>query len=182
MFPTSGRMGALQEAVGGDLLHFIPELVVCVGIVALLLVRLVPLFDRAHLGSLAVAFLAIALFAAGFQVSQDSWPGPFFTGMLVADPFAGLARCLVLTGALLTALLTQLSGIPDRDDSSDFHTLLLGGTLGMMLMVSANHLLMVVIAVEMASLPSYALAGFLKGKKTGSEAALKYVEIGRAHV
>jgi NADH-quinone oxidoreductase subunit N len=48
----------------------------------------------------------------------------------------------------------------------------------MLLMASANHLLMVFIAVEMASLPSYAMAGFLKGKRTGSEAALKYVIYG----
>ncbi len=48
----------------------------------------------------------------------------------------------------------------------------------MMLMASANHLLMVFIAVEMASLPSFALAGFLKGRKRSSEAALKYVVYG----
>ena len=35
----------------------------------------------------------------------------------------------------------------------------------MLLMASANHLLMVFIGVEMASLPSYALAGFLKGRR-----------------
>src|SRR5207247_4724168 len=73
---------------------------------------------------------------------------------------------------------TLQTGIPDREDSADFHVLLLGGTLGMMLMASANHLLMAYIAVEMASLPSYALAGFLKGKRQGSEAALKYVVYG----
>ena len=48
----------------------------------------------------------------------------------------------------------------------------------MMLMASANHLLMVFLAVEMASLPSYALAGFLKGRQQSSEAALKYVVYG----
>src|SRR5215471_3626394 len=37
---------------------------------------------------------------------------------------------------------------------------------------------MVFIGVEMASLPSYALAGFLKGKRQSSEAALKYVVYG----
>src|SRR5437763_540072 len=37
---------------------------------------------------------------------------------------------------------------------------------------------MVFITVEMASLPSYALAGFLKGRRPGSEAALKYVVYG----
>src|SRR5437879_7785999 len=48
----------------------------------------------------------------------------------------------------------------------------------MSLMASATHLLMVFIGVEMASLPSYALAGFLKGKRQSSEAALKYVVYG----
>src|SRR5438067_8827589 len=37
---------------------------------------------------------------------------------------------------------------------------------------------MVFIAVEMASLPSFALAGFLKGKRQSSEASLKYVVYG----
>src|SRR5207237_5694455 len=60
----------------------------------------------------------------------------------------------------------------------DFYTLLLGAVVGMSLMASANHLLMVFIGVEMASLPSYALAGFLKGKRQSSEAALKYVVYG----
>src|SRR5438128_11709290 len=37
---------------------------------------------------------------------------------------------------------------------------------------------MVFIAVEMTSIPSYGLAGFLKGKRQSSEAALKYVVYG----
>ena len=45
-------------------------------------------------------------------------------------------------------------------------------------MVSSNHLLMVFLALEMASVPSYALAGMLKGRKRGSEAALKYAIYG----
>ena len=45
-------------------------------------------------------------------------------------------------------------------------------------MASANHLLMIFVAVEMASLPSYALAGFLKGRRQSGEAALKYVVYG----
>ena len=72
------------------------------------------------------------------------------------------------------------TGLPDAADSADFVTLVLGGALGMMLMASANHLLMVFLAVEMASLPSYVLAGFLKGKGRSSEAALKYVVYGAA--
>src|SRR5262249_42121883 len=80
--------------------------------------------------------------------------------------------------AALIIWLSRLTGIPDREDSGDFYVLLLGATLGMALMAAANHLMMVFMAVEMASLPSYALAGFLKGRRLSSEAALQYVVYG----
>jgi len=44
----------------------------------------------------------------------------------------------------------------------------------MCLMASANHLLTVFLGVEMASVPSYVLAGILKGRRQASEASLKY--------
>ncbi len=180
MFPNPSDVQSLQAALNSDLLIFFPELAVCAGIVALLLARLLPLLDRAHLGGLAVVALSVGLFAAGYQVYDQQSAGPFFGNMLTSDAWGGFVRVTVLVAALLTVLLTLCTGIPDRVDSADFYALLLGGTLGMMLMASASHLLMVFIAVEMASLPGYALAGFLKGKKRGSEAALKYVVYGAA--
>jgi NADH-quinone oxidoreductase subunit N len=180
---TRSQVEALQTTLEADLLLFLPELVVCCGIVLLLFARLLKAFDRAHLGGFAIAILGAAIFAAAWQFTDPRGGGnareaAYFGRMLVADTFAAFAHVLLLVAALLTVLLTRLTGIPDRLDSGDFYTLLLGGTLGMMLMASANHLLMVFIAVEMASLPSYALAGFLKGKRRGSEAALKYVVFG----
>jgi NADH-quinone oxidoreductase subunit N len=189
MFPTRPQITAFTDGLNTDLLLFIPELAVCGGIVLLLLSRLVKGLGRLHLGGGAVAALVVALFVSAYQFADDAgWLGPagpgqpaplpFFGGMLIADHFARFVRAVILAASLVTVLLTQLSGIPDRDDSGDFYVLLLGGTLGMMLMASANHLLMVFIAVEMASLPSYALAGFLKGRRQGSEASLKYVVFG----
>ncbi len=180
MFPTLTSVQTLQTNIAHDLLMFLPELAVIGGILALLLVRLAPVFDRVHLGGLAVVALAVALFAIGYQMGEGEWPGVYFGGMLTSDAWGGFVRLVVLVAALVTVWLTLLTGIPDRDDSADFYTLLLGGTLGMMLMATASHLMMVFIAVEMASLPGYALAGFLKGKRLGSEAALKYVVYGAA--
>ena len=171
MFPTLADITKLRTALDNDLLMFLPELAVCAGIVALLLVRLLPRFDRSHLGGLTLATLVVALFAAGYQVHDRQWGGAYFGSMLTSDAWGGFVRAVVLAAAVLTVLLTLLTGIPDTPDSADFYVLLLGGTLGMMLMASASHLLMVFVAVEMASLPGYALAGFLKGKRTGSEAA-----------
>ncbi|MFM8725544.1 MAG: proton-conducting transporter membrane subunit, partial [Planctomycetaceae bacterium] len=79
---------------------------------------------------------------------------------------------------LLTVALTSLTGIPDEEDSPDFYSLLFGATIGMMMMASSNSLLMLFLSVEMASVPSYAMVGFLKGRKPSSEAALKYVVYG----
>lgn len=180
MFPNNSDIHALQTSIEHDLLLFLPELAVCVGVVVLLLMRLAPMLDRVHLGGVAVAALIVSLFTAAYQVATVDSTTPYFASMLTADAWGRFVRVVVLAAALLTVLLTLLTGIPDRDDSADFYSLLLGGTLGMMLMASASHLLMVFIAVEMASLPGYALAGFLKGKKKGSEAALKYVVYGAA--
>ena len=75
---------------------------------------------------------------------------------------------------MLFVIFTKLSGIPDREDSADIYSLVLGATLGMCMMASANHLLTVFLGVEMASVPSYVLAGLVKGRRNASEAALKY--------
>ena len=44
--------------------------------------------------------------------------------------------------------------------------------------IGSNNLLMVFLGIEMTSVPSYAMVGFLKGRKLSSEAALKYVVYG----
>src|SRR5437588_4550108 len=99
--------------------------------------------------------------------------------MLVFDNFFLFLRLFLYGFAALMIWLSMLTGIPDREDSADFYVLLLGATVGMAMMASANHLMMVFIGIEMASLPSYALAGFLKGRRRSSEASLKYVVYGR---
>jgi NADH-quinone oxidoreductase subunit N len=179
----------LQLSLQTDLLAFLPELILCGTIVLLLLLRLFRALDRVHLGGAALGLTLLALFIALCQ-----WFGWFehaadprgrdvpslrlFTGLLVYDNFTIFLRVFLLSFAALVIWLSGLTGIPDREDSADFYCLLLGATLGMALMASANHLLMVFIAVEMASLPSFALAGFLKGRRQSSEAALKYVVYG----
>jgi NADH-quinone oxidoreductase subunit N len=48
------------------------------------------------------------------------------------------------------------------------------------LMASTSNLLMLFLAIEMASLPSYVLAGFRKTNRIGAEASIKYVLFGAA--
>ena len=60
----------LQDSVPRDCGAFLPELVLCTGIIVLLLLRLFSAFDRWHLGWLALGFTGIALAAA-----CDQWVG-----------------------------------------------------------------------------------------------------------
>jgi NADH-quinone oxidoreductase subunit N len=162
---------------------FRPEMTLCATIVLMLLVRLFRWGRNVNVAWIALAGSVLALFFAAPWALLDGTSGvgdrlEIFTGMLVYDGFSVFVRGLLLAFLVLFIAFTSISGIPDRDDGPDIYTLVLGATLGFCLMASANHLLMVFMAIEMASVPSYVLAGMLKGRKLGSEAALKYAVYG----
>ncbi len=166
----------LTETTTRSLPYFGAELCLSVTIVVMLLVRLFsadrcfPAYVISVLGAAAALFCTWQQFAAitsgARPVSED-----FFTGLLVQDLFSVYFRAFLSLFLLLTVALTTLTGIPDLEDGPDFYSLLFGATIGMMLMASANHLLILFLGVEMTSVPSYALVGFLKGRKSSSEAA-----------
>jgi NADH-quinone oxidoreductase subunit N len=167
---------------------FLPELIICGTIVLMLAVRIVTIgrFEKAAKALGGSAFWLALLGGGAALLLSAPWKHlalgnsdavtrmEIFTGMLVYDTFSIYIRSLLLLFLVLFIIFTKLSGIPDQEDGADIYTLVLGATLGMCLMASANHLLMVFMAIEMASVPSYVLAGLLKGRRTASEAALKY--------
>src|SRR5262249_46374844 len=151
----------------------------CGTIILMLLLRLFSAFDKWHLGGEALTLTVAALAVSLYQwVDNQPETRNAFSGLLRYDHFTIFLRIFLFSFTALIIWLSMLTGIPDQEDSADFYSLLLGATIGMTLMASANHLIMVFIAVEMASLPSFALAGFLKGQRQSSEASLKYVVYG----
>jgi NADH-quinone oxidoreductase subunit N len=130
---------------------------------------------------------ALTLLASVMAAGQSAWVGlapPGDAPMLLADNFSAFIGVLIsmfLIAVTLLWLIGYRSGAPRslmHDNSPEFFVLLTGSALGMLLMVSTTHLLMIAIAVEMASLPSYVLAGFDKRNRKGAEASLKYVLFG----
>jgi NADH-quinone oxidoreductase subunit N len=187
--PASFITPVLHDTLQVSLPLFRPELALAATIVLVLLVRMLPVLRRLDSGFVALGGI---LFAAWYAWSDlRSPPGSpwvleaastnrveLFTGLLVFDPMTAFIRFLLTGFLVLFSVFTRITGIPDSEDAADFSVLVLGATLGMCLMASANHLLAVFMAVEMASVPSYALAGLLKGRRTSSEAALKYAVYG----
>ena len=183
--------GAISDTLDVSLPLFRVELTLAATIVLVLLCRMLPVLRWLDSGLVALGGVAFALWYAWCDLRGlpgAPWPEvaaaavpasrELFGGLLIFDPLTAFIRFLLAGFLMLYIPFTKISGIPDREDGADFYTLVLGASLGMCLMASSNHLLMLFMAVEMASVPSYALVGILKGRKASSEAALKYAVYG----
>src|SRR3990172_801103 len=144
---------ALTKDLGQSLPGLAPEIVLVATIVLLLLVPVLVPRPRVRFGGLAFLGVAVALTLSLAQwttlvgmsalTSQDGQVLELFNRMVRLDSFTMFFRIFLLSFAAMVIWLTALTGIPDQEDAPDFYALLLGATLGMSLMVSANHLLMV---------------------------------------
>lgn len=165
---------------GYGLRPFAAEMILIGTIVAVLLA---PFFARKSnittalitLLGLAIAFLSVLVIGI-----SDGVVGTHFRGMMLADPLSVIWKGMLLLFVIGVVLMwfCSTSYSMHEGDGPEFFTLLLGATLGMMLMSGTTNLLMIVMAVELASYPSYVLAGFRKTHRLGAEASLKYVLFG----
>lgn len=159
-------------------------------IVAILLASLAVGRNGRFIGGVAMIGAIITAWVSlrGFRAADGPWAGLAPDGdapMLVVDQFSRFFTFLL---AVFLALVTTMwfvgrqANLPEHEvrksDAVEFFVLLLGSAFGMTLMVSTTNLLMVILAVETTSLPSYALAGFRKNNRLSAEAALKYVLFG----
>ncbi|MFG2310240.1 NADH-quinone oxidoreductase subunit N [Streptomyces sp. NPDC048566] len=94
----------------------------------------------------------------------------------VADRFTLVVQLLALGGALLAALLsvTALKDADKRLPEGEYWFLLLSSAAGAALLPAARDLATLVVALEVASLPAFALVGIRRGDRKSSEAALKF--------
>jgi NADH-quinone oxidoreductase subunit N len=174
---------SLGQSLVRSLWSFRPELALCATIVAVLLARMIipqwktGAFYLMMLGTAAALYLTLGYLGKPSALASSE---STFTGMLLFDGFSIYMRGALLLFAMLFVAFTQLSGVPDVEDAAEFHVLVLGALVGMCLMVSANHMMIVFLGVEMASVPSYVLAGILKSNRRSTEASLKYAVFGAA--
>jgi NADH-quinone oxidoreductase subunit N len=174
----------VRDTVGahGSLWAFRPELALCATIVAILLARTIaPRWTTSAFYVTLLGLVATIVMAFPWSWRFDAIPAAtsIFTGTLVSDSFTVVMRGLLLMFALLFTTFTQITGVTNRqDDTTEFYVLMLGALVGMCLMISANHIVIVVLGVEMASVPCYVLAGMQRNRPKASEAALKYAVFG----
>ncbi len=182
MFAAIAQTGLPFIPSGADLRSLAAETGLTIGIVAVLFAALAWPRNNARAGVTALLALVASLIGLIACAPHASHPTMLLRGMLLTDAPAVLFKGLLLLFTIGVVLLwrSTTASAMRPGDASEFFVLLLGATLGMSLMASTSNLLLIVMAVEMASLPSYVLAGFRKTHRLGSEASLKYVLFGAA--
>ncbi|HVU32177.1 MAG TPA: NADH-quinone oxidoreductase subunit N [Opitutaceae bacterium] len=117
-----------------------------------------------------------ALFLAVYHTLAAGVSGPVFGGVLTIDPLAMATRLGVLVLAELTLVISSGSARPRNP--AEYVAVLLFATTGFLVMAAAQQLLLAFLALELASLSLYVLAGFDKTRPECAEAALKYFLLG----
>jgi NADH-quinone oxidoreductase subunit N len=127
------------------------------------------------------AYLALTLvgtvLAAGILVGQ--WPQEseaILSGQLVIDQFSVFLR-MVLLAVAAAAVVLGLGNLP-KVRFGAYAGILLFSTTGMMLLVGANDLVVMFVALELMSIPIYALVAITRWRQRSTEGAIKYFTMG----
>ncbi|MDH2389611.1 NADH-quinone oxidoreductase subunit N [Streptomyces sp. HNM0663] len=154
-----------------------PTITAAVGLLVLVADLFVSERRRWLLGAMAVTGLAAAILSLAPLRAGDRETFCLTAAAdacsYTADHFALAIQFLVLGGALLTALLS-LHETRDRLPAGEFWFLLLSSAAGAALLPASRDLATLVVALEVASLPAFALVGLKRGDRLSSESALKF--------
>jgi NADH-quinone oxidoreductase subunit N len=98
-------------------------------------------------------------------------------GVIVADNFGLFVTLILVVVGILTILFSSPIVRRDGMPKGEYYTLVLFAIVGMMMMATANDLLVIFVALEILSLAVYVLTG-IRRDALGTEAAFKYFLLG----
>ena len=165
-----------------DLTFIKPEIAIAATLVIIVLFDLILPKRKSILPYLSIIGLVVTLFLVIRQFGIDA--SVFKTGsdkgMFVTDNFGSFFKIIVLFASLIVVFFSMGSSEVKNasDRHGEYYTLIFGMILGMFFMVSAVDLILIYLSIELLSLSSYVLAGFVKNTIRNSEASLKYVIYG----
>ena len=119
---------------------------------------------------------ALGLVLAAGAVLQLPSHAALFHGMLVISPLNSLFKIICLTLALFTVLFAQ--GERALPNKGEYLAMILLATIGLLLLVGSEELLMIFIGLELTGLSLYVMTAFDKGHRSSAEAGLKYFLFG----
>ncbi len=159
---------------------FIPALAEAFLLVMVCAILLIDAFLPDEKRWVTYALTMATLFGCFLITGFTDWRGEIYTfsGMFVADPLANMLKLWIYLTVAIVLVYSQ-AYIRARDMfRGEFFVLALFSTLGMMVMVSANHMLTLYLGLELMSLSLYAMIALQRDSATATEAAMKYFVLG----
>ena len=170
--------------LSNNLLAILPEIALSLTLVAIVVFDLIFSKNKKILPYISIVGLAVTFF---FVVAQFGNPTSAFSAFqnnsfLSLDNFSSFFKILILITTVFIVLFSissqEVQSCADRH--GEYYALIFGMVIGMFFMVSANDLILIYLSLELLSLSSYVLAGFVKKSIRNSEAQLKYLIYGSA--
>ena len=161
-----------------DLLPAAPEIFLAVMALAILMIDLLVKDSRRTLTFLLTQLTLIGCAAIQFSTSTGEIVYTF-SNMFVDDLMADLLK-LFLYMTVVIVMFYSRGYVIDRPEMNkgEYYILALFATLGMMVMISANHFLTIYIGLELLSLSLYAMVAMNRDSVVSTEAAMKYFVLG----
>ena len=130
-------------------------------------------------GAITFGALLASIAYVIYQIfSENILPAAVFSeDVLVDDTFGSLFAIAMLIVAMMTTV-GSFSYMRNKPHTAVYFSLILLSTIGMVLIAYSTDLVMLLIAWELMSIPTYVLVGFIKKDPMSNEAALKYFLFG----
>ena len=129
----------------------------------------------------AIAFGALiaSIGYVAYQLASDHLAqGILFSEDVVADDtFGGFFAIAMLIVSIFTTV-GSFNYMRNKNHPAVYYSLILLATIGMVLIAYSTDLVMLFVAWELMSIPTYVLAGFMKKDPSSNEGALKYFLFG----
>ncbi|HNF76371.1 MAG TPA: NADH-quinone oxidoreductase subunit NuoN [Thauera aminoaromatica] len=145
-----------------------------------LVIMLASTFARSVARNLAYLLTQATLIAAAFITifTMEGEVVHTFSNLFISDLLGDVLKLMIYFSTAI-ALLYGRGYLADRKiDKPEYYLLALLMTLGMMVMVTANHMLPMYIGLEMMSLALYTMVAFDRDSARSTEAAMKYFVLG----
>ncbi len=126
------------------------------------------------------ALLGLAMASLQLYLLRGQGVGVAFSfyDMIAVDSFALFFSILFLASAFITVVISYRYLDIEKEQHTEYYALILFATSGMMFMAAAIDLVTIVVSLELMSVSTYVLVGFLRGQQRSNEASMKYFLLG----
>ena len=131
-------------------------------------------FSKASVAIATAGFLVALFFLLAEGLGWFGGPQTTSSNSIVASDWVSILFGVAILSVSILVGLVGMDYLKGSSNVSSFYALLVFSTVGSLLLAFASDLLMIFVAWELMSIPSYVMTGFKKKDPASNEASVKY--------